>query len=639
MDESVAEGISTSLQTRSPTLQSYDFEGNFEFDPLPSSPPSFLHVNDLGLTLSPGSQLEQATGVTQDRNEICQVNENSDVEGKDVTKYSGLSDLARQFWEGEDTFFEGTGNPEFTDILLDSELALQFFEASIPRKRTGDEAFSAELDLQAAPEKRRVVELETETITPLINTPSLASPNSSHQTDQAENTPNTPTDPERPQTPDSLFDSLDSNFEDFSYPSPAVDVAPSNTAGDTSSNAKDTEGSFAPVQNVTDPGSVNETTSGFLDTVHRLSLETPRHQNGPSSPYASDVTKQRFSLNDQDVTAHKNHEMLKRVDPQVEYVSPYPVYGGPLGYLPSSPGIHVKCVGVANDRICDRMDNLRCRVQKLTYERDKYKSSLLDCTTVDPDTGKPVPQVLREQNATLRRLSSHNKTRGKMYKKEMDEWKNRFYSLATTYNNLLREFQYQQRPLTFAPTPPGSLYPTCPENMVHQLPVRSQVTNNWGPNQQTCSERPSPYPVNNVATGTPRVNPSNSEPAVRPSEAPSNTDSVMIDLTDETSDNAPNSPRSPAISTHGAELLRSFQNKKYGWLEKNNNQDQTKHQGPSGNRPPSHRGIASRKHRGSMDTPAINPSGQGEAAGAGNQDENDSDYDFAREMERELARG
>ncbi|RJE19755.1 hypothetical protein PHISCL_07911 [Aspergillus sclerotialis] len=640
MDESVAEGISTSLQTCSPTLQSYDFEGNFEFDPLPSSPPSFLHVNDLGLTLSPGSQLEQATGVTQDRNEICQVNENSDVEGKVVTKHSDLPDVPRQFRDGEDTFLEGTANSAFTDILLDPELARQLFEPSfVPRKRAGDEAFSAEVDLQAPPEKRRVVEPpETETVTPPINTPSLASPNSSHQTDQAEITPNTPEEPERSQTPDSLFDSLDSHFEDLSGPSPAGDVAPSNTTAGTLSNTKDTEGSFAPAHDVADPGNVHETTPGVLDTVHRLSLGTPHHQPGDSSTYASDVTKQRFSLNDQDVIANMNREMLKRVDPQVEYVSPYPVYGGPLGYLPSSPGVHVKCIEVANGHISDRMNNLKSKVQKLTHERDKYKSSLLDCTTVDPDTGKPMPQLLREQNATLRRLSSHNKTRGKMYKEEMEEWKNRFYSLAMTYNNLLREFQSQQRPLTIAPTPTGCFPPICAENVVQQLPVQNEVTSYSGLNQQTSSERPSPYPVNNVATGTPRANHPNSQPTVRPQEAPSKADTVMIDLTDETTGNAPESSRSPAISPRGAELLRSFQNKKYSWLENNNNQGQTSHQGPSGNQVPSHRGITSREHRESMDAPTVNSTGQGNTAGTDSQGEIGVEDDFAREMERELAR-
>ena len=635
MDESVAEGISTSLQTCSPTLQSFDFGGDFEFDPLQSPPPSFLYVNDLGLTLPPGSQLEQATDATQGRNEICPVNGNSDSEERVVPKHSDLPDLPREFWEGESTFPGCTANVEIDDALLDSDLALQYLEASFgPRKRAGDEAFFAELDLQAPPEKRRAVELsETETVTPPTNTPSLSSPNSSHQPDQAQTTLNTPTDPGRPQTPDSLFDSLDANLEDFSYPSPAGAIFSSHPAGEiSSSNTKDTEESLAPVHQTVDQGNAHETTPSVLDTIQRFSLESQHHKSENSSTDASDVTKQRFSLSNQDVIANANREMLKRVDPQVEYVSPYPVYGGTLGYLPSAPGLHVKCIEAANNRICDRMDNLRYNVQKLTHERDKYKASLLDSAAMDPETGKPMHEVLRKENATLRRLSSHNRTRGRMYKQEVEEWKTRFYDLAKIYNNLLLEMQTQQRPPTIAPTSMGCFPPAYGKN-VAQHPVQGQVQSNSNQNQQTCSERPSHFPANNLAIGT-QTNQPNSEPTVCPPEPPSKADSVTIDLTEETPGNAPNPPQSPAISPRGAELLRSFQNKKYDWLG-NNNQGQTRYQGPPGHQMPSRRGLTSKVQRENMDAQAINPSGQG--AGASSQVEIDTEDDFALEMERELA--
>lgn len=557
-------------------------------------------------------KLEQSTDATRARDEF-------------VANDSDVRELPQQFWGDENAFLENIENFDFADASFDPELALQLLDAPFEtRKRTGDEAFPTEFGLQARTEKRQAVEQpQTQNIPPPVDTPSLSSPDSSHPPDQVETTPNTPTDVERPQTPDSLFDSLDETLEDFSYPTPAVDIVPSETAAEAPSESKDTEQPVAPVHQVAEQNDTHAHRPSIVGTVQQFFSPTQQDQNEYAS---SNLTKQRFSLTAQDVIASANREMLKRVDPEPKYVSPYPVYGSPLGYLPSSPEIHVKCIKFANDRACDRIDCLEHQVQRLTSQRDKYKMAWSESIAIDPATGKSKVQLLQQQNATLRRLSSRDKGRIETSKNEAEEWKTRFYDLARIYNNLLFDVQTRQQLSTVARPPTGYYI---------------QAVTGEHSQQQHISPTPQPpatysaHPLHQHVPHTASDNPTANQPNTRPPShsrdsplAPSNASAVTIDLTDETHNKAPSPMGSPALSPRGADLLRSFQNKKYGWLG-NNNENQNRPQWPHNNQP-SHSIPPSR--RSSENQAAIH---QSSTVATG---ESDVDDDFARQLEEELAR-
>lgn len=611
MDESVAEGISTSLHTCSPILLPYDSQGNHELDPLPSSPPSFLHVNDPGLTLSPGSQLEQSTDATRARDGF-------------VANDSDVREPPQQFWGDENAFLENTKNFEFADTFFDSELALQLLDAPFDtRKRTGDEAFPTEFGLQARAKKRQAVEQpQTQNIPLPVDTPSLSSPDSSHPPDQVETTPNTPTDIERSQTPDSLFDSLDGSLEHYSNPTPAVDITSSNKTEEASSVSKNTEQSVASAHEIAGQNGTRSYPSSIVDTVQQFFSATQQHQPEYAS---SNLTKQRFSLNAQDVITSANREMLKRVDPEPQYVSPYPVYGSTLGYLPSSPEIHVKYIKLANDHVCDRIDCLEHQVQRLTYERDKYKKAWSDSTTIDQETGKSKEQLLQQKNTTLLRISSRDKGKIEASRKEAEEWRNRFYDLARIYNNLLFDVQTRQQ-LPTVSRPPMECYTRA---VYGERSQQQHPSLNPQP-RATYSEHPLHQPVLYTASDRPAAQQPNSR---RPSHsldsplAPSNAGPVTIDLTDETHNETPNPIGSPALPSRGADSLRSFQNKKYDWLG-NNNENQSRSQWPPDNRP-SHSIPPSRQS--SENQAATDQSGTVSAG------ESVADDDFALELEEELA--
>lgn len=552
MDRSVAEGMSASLQTCSPIPQPYDFQGLF-----PSSP-SHLPVNDLGLTPPPGSQLMQL----------------ADSQEANVTKSPVKQRQSEHASRNESALsFQGAGHSDFADPILDSELALQVFEESFdPRKRTGDETFPGDLDSLAPPEKRRFLEPpRTQDLSPPHETPSLSSSDSSHRTDQVETVPNTSAGVERQQTPDSLFDSLD-NFEDPTFAVSAAETVPSHGPGEGSlSNLGGAEQSTRPIHEVASYEDINIPSA--IDTAHPVADTTPS---------VSSVTKRRFSLNDQDVVGNAAREMLQRIDPQPGYISPYPLHGGPLGYLPSSPVIHVKFIQAAEDRVCDGMANLTRQVKRLGYERDKYRTTCSLYTTVDEATGKTKGQLLHEENGRLRRAASKHREQAEMYRREADEWRNRFSDLAITYNNLLLEFQSQRR-VTIAPPAGYSARPGSARNTAMQQAGQTRVPSYPTPNQQPGTLYPGPPGANQLAVAS----------STESHTAGATADPMPIDLTDDR-------PR-PAQSRNGPQLLRSFRNKRYSWL---------------GN-------------GGCPNQPASNLDGR---------DRQDDDDDLAREMEEELAR-
>ncbi|GLA63585.1 hypothetical protein AtubIFM54640_004738 [Aspergillus tubingensis] len=550
----MAEGISTSFQTCPP-----DPHGLHDLEGLPSPPSLPLHVNDLGLTPPPGSQLQLSTKSSQheerklptrdvnatsetpadprhctqplgnthkDHNDEKQVEVN-DAPSEEQSPADKVVE-SRQSWADTTTCspqleidfsaFDDSNNAteELYDPLFDSELVLQEIDAVLQRKRNGDEAFPEDCVSWDQSRKRQATEMSQYSTTESPDkTPSLLSLDSG-QPEQGGTGPHTPSDVEKQQS-DAVFDSIDLLFED-----PSGDFPLDIPDGDVSFNF-DIQGAG------NGEGGKEDMSATF--SVFDQSFDLPS---------VSEITKERFSLDHQDIFDSTNREALQRVFAEPEYVSPYPLYGGPLGYMPSAPNIHVRCIEVSDDRTNLRLATLRNKVQQLTLERNKYKQEWAlasDLTAMDPATGKTKQQTLLEQNAMLRRVCSRHQQRVEQYKQEAIEWKNKLHDLGTIYNNLLYEIQVQKQMPAVAPIPTG-----------YKPPRARQASSNATSLQPSTSQPQSMASTPNASVGEP----------------------ITIDLTEETGDDgsaaANPTPEEQEERQRRVEMLQSLRNKKYSWL-------------------------------------------------------------------------
>lgn len=524
MDRSGAEGISTSPQTYPPPSE--DFHELPAPEGLPSPFISHLHVNDLGLTPSPGSQQQQqqklsATHVLS-RDEHGLSDEGAATADKPATKDT----------KQEEGLSIDTGD-EFFDPLFDTDLALQDLESDfLSHKRTHDEAFPEDFSSGEPPEKRQVQDESNSAITPPNETPSL-SPNSTHQTDQAETALNTPAGFEEPQTSTSFFESLDLLFEDPKFPT-SFDSLPSGVDHDTTLNTLES-----------------------MPTPSNLAQST-------ALPSISGQTKEQFSLVPHDFAANASREILQRADNVPQYVSPYPKYGGPLGYLPSTPGLHAKCIEVADERMNYRLECLRQNNQQVTAERNKYKHFWEYFSVVDAETGKTKQDVIQDENSMLRRVSTRHQSRVEENKKEAEHWKGKLNEVATLYNNLLFEITVLRKLPEVTPPPPG-YRPQSGIAVQHQPQSQPPIFPGRPiPNQQRApmgNQHPQAVPVLQHPLGTAQPSHPRSDSISDPAQAPA---TVTIDLTEDDNDTAPNTTVTESSKT---EALQSLRQKRYHWLE------------------------------------------------------------------------
>ena len=564
MDGSVVEGISTSLQTCPPDLQ-----GLYALEDLPSPPYiHHLHVNDLGLTPPPGSQPQKPV----DAQVLAQEEDHSLPDGGDQGAYTSnqssrdqktkpsVGDIGSSKSPVQDVdpvgFTGSTGTVQaLFDPLFDSEAVLRELDAAFAsRKRAGDEAFP-ELDMWGPPEKRRLVELQQDHYVPSPGeTPSLSSPNSSHQPEQGGTAPHTP-GIERLPSPNPLFDSLDALFEDPGFNIPLI---PDNEL----SPDFELEPPLAQGDQISHEPSNHEPADSIENDQHPLELHA---DSMPKEPSVSDLTKDRFSLDSSDLASNTSREILQRIHQEPEYTSPYPEYGGPLGYLPSAPNIHVRYIEVAEDRMNYRLSSLKDRVYHLTCERNKYKNAWFQWTTIDPVTGKTREQLLREENAMLRRVSSQHQNRVEQYKREAAEWKNRLHELGTIYNNLLYEIHVQKQVPAVAPIPDSYKPPRASQARGQPLTPNSHpVTPAPSGDMQHVRQGSQSLPPQGMPLGASGIH-ENQQSTSSATEHGST--SVTIDLTDEME----NKSAPPEPATEGdqrrMEMLQSLRNKRYGWLE------------------------------------------------------------------------
>ncbi|KAL4868128.1 hypothetical protein BDV12DRAFT_170112 [Aspergillus spectabilis] len=469
MDRDVVEGNPTLLETSSR---------------FPDPPESYalvdlshMHMNDLGLTPSPGHQLQGDISQNEEKN--C-FNECGAVAagGRDALKQTDIqTSLDALSARANDTF---DVDDNLYDSLFDS--AIPELDSIFSRKRTAEE-------LELPPEKRQ--HLETPAKTPSL-TPDLA-----HESQV------------------DFFDNFDKLFAD----------------GFDSSLF---------------PG----------DALPDFEEEAPQFPLSPpvSPPVVSETTKERFSLDAQDILASSTQEVLQ-VTKVPEYTSPYPVAGGRLGYLPSTPGLYVKCVAVGEAEKDKHIANLQAQVFQLTRERDFCKKSLSRYERLDP-TGKSAAQLL-EENMTLRRVSARHQARVDEYRKDATEWRNKLHALSTIYNNLLYEIQVEKRVPTVDSTPHGYQ----PRQLSASL--RAQIADHFGLNRT-----PTPVPPPQISLQHTMVIPDAVSQHVGPTaQPPDRPRAVMIDLTEEDEDPS----RPPTRETeHCTTTLQSLRTKKYDWLQTRN---------------------------------------------------------------------
>ncbi|KAL4781545.1 hypothetical protein BJX76DRAFT_14016 [Aspergillus varians] len=471
MNRDVVEGNPTSLRpsTRFPDPQ----------ESLALMDLSHLHMNDLGLTPSPGFQLGGKSLQDKEHEAVDTAGDCTSIERK-----------------GKETGYEGSeGQPSDTidccddsyDPLFDSTVPeLDFF---FSRKRTAEELPGFPPDFP--PEKRQHLESADET-------PSLTT-ESTHE------------------SPASFFDTFDNLFGGgFHLP---------------------------------------------LELPHEPlpDFEEPTPQPALSPPRISESTRNRFFLNEQDILANITSEILQ-VGKQPEYTSPYPAPGGPLGYLPSTPAIHVKCVAVGDERKDTQILNLRAELAQLTRERDEYKNAS-QCAKTN-DAGKTPEQLLREENAMLRRVSSRHQTRVEDYKKEAAEWKNQLHVVSTLYNNLLYEIRVEKRVPFVASIPAGYKRPRLSASVQEQIVGHLALQNGGYAPAPLPSPQISVQSVQSVP-GT-RDNSQHPEPTAQQYCPEKQTQAVTIDLTEENDDppSLPPSEAEPCTTT-----LQSLRSKKYDWLQ------------------------------------------------------------------------
>ncbi|GFG02015.1 hypothetical protein IFM5058_00724 [Aspergillus udagawae] len=714
MEGSVVEGISTSLPTCPLFSQPYDPQSLFAPEDLPT-PPSYhdMHVNDLGLTPPPGSQLLQPTNVTRPHpllDEHGSSDEDARIPMTSQPAGSNYNDQTRGPRKGtpddpsllrQESSSNNEVGPPFPgsqaaspvvsievatnatlqsrlpqplgsnitpntddplyDPLFGPDFVMPNFDAnSSSLKRTADEALADDFQLWHRPEKRLMPDSLQSSCAPSLDaTPSLSSPDTI-QLDHLETVPNTPGGIAESQISAPPFDPFDHLFED-----PAFHIPPNLSGFEYSSEKRPTLHSASTESPYDASRSPSLNSRGNVQVQAADKVTFDHEAVGVSLP-TSEVTKRQFSLHTQDVLANADRETLQRVDHEPKYTSPYPVYHGPLGYLPSAPGIHVKCIQIASDQINARFSHLKYKVQHLKYERDKYRDAWSKWTALEASTGKSRAQILEEENATLRRVSTQHQRRAEQYKQEIEIWKGRLHDLSVVYNNLLYEIQVQKRMPAVAPIPRGYRPATHPQSVAvgqhfasspalplseHPMPGPASSPNHVPvpaqPLATSAFHAPStPY------TPLPNQNPphSNWQHSGITTSAPAEPqpETVTIDLTDEAPNITPNpatiAPLKPTQAT--SELLQSLQKKKYNWLERAKSGSAQPAVARAGPQPPLRSESVPRASQQSPaprssnnQPPSVPPPEMHAATSTNHGNQMDVEDELLHELEEELARG
>ncbi|KAL2872157.1 uncharacterized protein BJX67DRAFT_341661 [Aspergillus lucknowensis] len=494
MDRDVVEGNSTSLESSARFPDPHA--------PLALMDISHMHMDDLGLTPSPGFQLQGHTSQDEKHSRSYEHEPLDSTGGSDGLNQGSSGEASEGPTAGPQMQKPDRLDAQTYNINLSEDSHDPLFDSTLPEL---DSVFSpkrtADVNDGLPPEKR----------------PRLDSPNE---------TPSLTTDSTH-ESPASFFETFDSLFGGgFDLPLVLPDDA---------------------VPDFEEPA---------IQPSFDLSL--------------SASTKNRFSLDEQDILTNTTREILQ-VRKEPEYASPYPISGGPLGYLPSTPGIHVRCVAMGEELKDRQIMSLRAKVTQLKRERDYFKKSLLQYANMD-GSGKTPEQLVREENANLRRVSSRHQARAEKYRKEATEWKNKLQVLSTIYNNLLYEVGVEKRIPSITPVSEAYKPPRVPK------PLQGQLSGHVAYGYYTPAPLPiSQAPVQSVQPG--QAHGGTSQNITAPPNPAPKAHSVTIDLTD---DEVPPTPvpaageREQTVAT-----LESLRNKKYNWLQAGHDHNTARTRRPS----------------------------------------------------------
>lgn len=460
--------------------------------------PSDQHVNDLGLTLSPGLQQLQYSEFQ------------NDPFLEDVL--DGLSN--------DPSLWKDANSPEPSEH--GHQTLFGQGESRPSHKRSIEEAFSGETDISTPCQKKHLA------ASPMQSNIDLEAALSRVNYEAAERSePAGLSDGGREETPDSLFDE------------------PTSSAPSTDEDSGDKQ-----LQ-----GAANETISTEL-------AETPS---------VSEDTKRRFCLRTDDLEAVKARELFQSFGQPPAYLSPYPRYGGPLGYLPSTPNVHLRCIQVTSERVHDQMLNYRRKIQGLTNDRNRYLNLWETWNTLDPATGKSREQLIKEENRQIKREFERQASQLAELREESERWRACYSSLSTTYNQLLYDI-YMRNQAGAQDNLPAVAPP--PQGLQLQQPVPSSM-----PTPPQMAEKQGGQSQGGTVGANSHAPPS---PSVTPVSMPT---PVTIDLTFDESDAAPQSrntsPHSQPGGETGGQLRQSFRNKTYNWLGDRNHM-RGKFQAPPG---------------------------------------------------------
>ncbi|KAL2363739.1 hypothetical protein RJZ56_003370 [Blastomyces dermatitidis] len=264
----------------------------------------------------------------------------------------------------------------------------------------------------------------------------------------------------------------------------------------------------------------------------------------------NDITK-NFRLEKEDILATRYREIFRHVPKPQGYISPYPKYRGPLGYFPSAPATHARCIEVAPDDMAERLEDCRRKLRKVSSERRRYKNVWVEWKTVDPLTGRTKEQTLKEEPFRLKRALLAQERKAEEFRKQAEDWCGQYNNLALAYNGLVQHLHLLQaaqipgRPPPVAYPPPG-----------HPTPV------------------PSPQPELVISDSSVNLPPDPSETA----QATSQPTPITIDLTGEEPTNHISNDAASVSSiaeehsrNHVAEQLRNaMRRKEYHWLGNKN---------------------------------------------------------------------
>ncbi|EEH07158.1 conserved hypothetical protein [Histoplasma capsulatum G186AR] len=286
--------------------------------------------------------------------------------------------------------------------------------------------------------------------------------------------------------------------------------------------------------------------------------ETTTPQRPEESYQAQDVSEsiqfvenyitKNFRLRKEDILATQHREVFRHVPKPEVYISPYPKYRGPLGYFPSAPATHARCIEVAPDDVAVRLEEYRRNLQKVRSERSRYRTVWAEWKTVDPTTGKSKEQMLKEEPFRLKRALLAQERKAEEFRKQAEDWRGQYNNLAIAYNGLVQHLHMVQSAQILrhpAHLPPGHPTPV-PSPQPELVTVDSSI---------------------NLPTDPPRA--ARNTPHSHP---------ITIDLTDDEPTNHNTKDLSSVSflaeehsSKHAAEELRTAMcRKEYQWLGKNN---------------------------------------------------------------------